>query len=63
MIAKRITIARQEKREIIHKQEVTKLSQVALDKLSENYLKFSKLEGLDFNTKLKVKIFLNNIFH
>ncbi len=56
MIAKRITIARQEKREIIHKHEMPKLSNTALEKVSLNYLMYSDLTGLDLKSKFKVNI-------
>ncbi len=38
MIASRITQARQEKREIIHKVEVKKLDSTALKKVAENFM-------------------------
>ena len=57
MIAKKITIARQEKKEIIHKQELTKLSDSALKIVGLNYMLYHDLKGLDHKSKLKVNIF------
>jgi hypothetical protein len=59
MIAKRITIARQDKKEIIHKLELTKLSDQALDVVAQNYMLYPELKGLDNKTKLKVSFFIN----
>lgn len=61
MIAKKITVARQEKKEIIHKLELPKLSTVTLIKVASNFMLYPELKGLDDKSKLKViflKLFL-----
>lgn len=57
MIAYKITKARKDKQPIIHRREITKLSDIALANVSKNYISHPTLPGLDEKTKIKV---LNN---
>lgn len=54
MIAKSITKARKENKEIIHKQELKKLSEVSLIIVSQNFLLYPNLKNLDEKNKNKV---------
>jgi hypothetical protein len=53
-VAYNITKARHEKKEIKHRDEVLKLSDIALDITSENFLLYPALEGLEYKWKCKV---------
>ena len=61
MIAKKITVARQEKKEIIHKLELQKLSSTALNKVAQNYMLYPELKGLDHKSKLKVSVIISSL--
>lgn len=52
MIAKKITVARQEKKKIIHKLEQPKLSTVALIKDASNFMLYPEFKRLDYKSKL-----------
>jgi len=54
MIAHKITQARLENREIIHHIEVKKLSEIALKKVSDNFMLYPTLNNLDEKYKIKV---------
>jgi hypothetical protein len=54
MIAYNITKARKENRSIIHKKTLPKLSELALDIVSKNYLLYPDLKNLNETTKNKV---------
>jgi hypothetical protein len=58
MIAKKITIARVEKKEI-KKVELKKLSESALKEVSKNFLMYPELKNLDYKYKLRVTIIIN----
>lgn len=55
MISYNITKARNEKRSIIHKKELPKLSAIALEKVSKSYMLYPELKNLDDKIKNKVK--------
>jgi hypothetical protein len=58
-IAREITKARQEKREIIHKLEVKKLSDISLDIVAKNFMLYPELKNLDEKSKLKVYLLIS----
>lgn len=62
MLAKKITVHRLEKKEIVHKVQLKKLSDIALNVVSANYLLYPELNNLDEKQKLRVydKMSVNN---
>lgn len=54
MIAKTITKARKDKKEIFHKEEIKKLSDISLVIVAENYLLYPELKNLEQKWKIKV---------
>lgn len=56
MIAYNITKARKEKRTIIHKLELRKLSDMALDVVAKYFLNTPELKCLNEGSKIKVNI-------
>ena len=58
-IAELITKSRKENKPIIHKKELPKLYDLALKVVSDNYLTYPELSGLDEKWKNKVKF--NNL--
>ena len=55
-IAELITKSRKENKPIIHKKELPKLQDLALKVVSDNYLIYPELFGLDDRWKNKVKL-------
>jgi hypothetical protein len=53
-IAYRITKAKQEKKELIHKEELKKLSDMALDIAADNFILYPELTGLPNSYKIKI---------
>lgn len=54
MIAKNITQARKEKKTLVHKKELSRLQDMALDVVAKNYLNFPELKGLNEDWKNSV---------
>jgi hypothetical protein len=54
MIARNITKARQEKKEIIHKLELKKLSEMSINVVAKSFLLYPELKNLDYINKTKV---------
>jgi hypothetical protein len=54
MIAYNITKARKEKKELIHKEELKRLSDMALDVVAKNFILYPQLDNLPENYKIKI---------